>query len=441
MAVFYGQVPATVVGPLRLFAEWKFVGVELRIVGVIACGAALLLTQFAAPARAADERALVPAVLQHARARYSEHDYAGAHEAYERALALLESSTGHSSEELVEPLMGLTDSLAQMQRLPAAIDALTRAVAIVRRSSGLYDPRQYTLLEQLADLHSRTGDLDAAAASLAYMEPVSEKTHGARSVQHARSLTQIAQWQCRIGKFAAARDNYRDSIEKLDSRAHAEPLVDALLGYARCSLEELSVEGVATAPESLDRYRGPLARSGRIDPASPAFNMRIAQFLRADGEQALVRAAGLVEATDSLDANRRIEVLLQAGDWFQTKGHVHAARKYYARAQTWALRRTVGADDPLAAPVQVLYPVPALALRGRLLPDSLIIERSLEVEFTVRADGRIDGERVVVRDLGKSAADEVMQALRVARFRPRVVGGKAVATDNVRFRQVFRVLK
>jgi hypothetical protein len=338
-------------------------------------------------------------------------------------------------------LMAYCAAPARAAGAQEAIDALTREVATVRRNSGLYDAQQYSLLEQLAALQSEVGDLDAAAASLAYMELVSEKAHGERSVQHALSLTQIAQGQCRIGRFATARDSYRDSIERLDSRAHAGPLVDALLGYGRCSLAELSGEGVETAPQSLDHYRGPVARSGRMDPSSPAFSMRVGQYLRVDSEQALVRAAALVEATESIDADRRIEVLLQAGDWFQTKGHVHAARKYYARAHTWAARRTTSAEDPLAAPVQVLYPVPPLALRGRLLSDSLVIERSLEVEFTVRADGRIDSERVVVRDLSKSAADEVIEALRVARFRPRIVGGKAVATENVRFRQVFRVLK
>jgi hypothetical protein len=42
-----------------------------------------------------------------------------------------------------------------------------------------------------------------------------------------------------------------------------------------------------------------------------------------------------------------------------------------------------------------------------------------------------------MRAPGKSAADETMQALQVARFRPRMVNGQALDTTGVRFRQPF----
>jgi TonB family protein len=62
----------------------------------------------------------------------------------------------------------------------------------------------------------------------------------------------------------------------------------------------------------------------------------------------------------------------------------------------------------------------------------------VEVEFTVRADGRVDSERVIVREPGKSAADETLQAVQAARFRPRVADGAALDTEGVRVRQAFR---
>jgi TonB family protein len=82
--------------------------------------------------------------------------------------------------------------------------------------------------------------------------------------------------------------------------------------------------------------------------------------------------------------------------------------------------------------------VPLLALRSRVARDSSTTERYVEVEFTVRADGQVDGERVIVRALGKSAVDETIEALQAARFRPRVVNGTALDTDSVRFRQAFK---
>ena len=54
----------------------------------------------------------------------------------------------------------------------------------------------------------------------------------------------------------------------------------------------------------------------------------------------------------------------------------------------------------------------------------------MEIEFTVRADGRVDRERVLIREPGKSAADETLQALQAARFRPRMVDGTALDTEG-----------
>jgi hypothetical protein len=56
----------------------------------------------------------------------------------------------------------------------------------------------------------------------------------------------------------------------------------------------------------------------------------------------------------------------------------------------------------------------------------------------VRADGRIDRERVLTREPGKSAADETLQALQAARYRPRMADGVALDTEGVRFRQGFK---
>ena len=354
---------------------------------------------------------------------------------YTRAVDDAEQQYGPLDATLVAPLAGLADALAAAGQPADAIEPLTRAVNILRRSSGLYDPRQYALLNQLTDLHSLQGDIDAAVAALAYMERVSEHAHGRQSMLHANTLAVIGTWHCRLGRFDRGRERLRRSIERLRS-AEQEALIVALLGLARCSFDELAGEGVATSPTSLDHYRGPVLRTNRMSIDSPAFHYRVLKILRPDGEQALRYAAQLAE-TATLTPERRAAVLLQAGDWFQAKDHSRTARRYYASAQRW-VQRTVGAEDPLAAPVQVLYPVPTLALRRGPAHESSAAERYVEIEFTVRADGRIDRERVVTREPGKSAADETVQALQSARYRPRMVEGAVLDTEGVRFRQAFK---
>jgi hypothetical protein len=330
--------------------------------------------------------------------------------------------------------LALCDSAWCVEQEPA-IEELKREVNVLRRRGGLYDPRQSALLNQLVDLHSLQGDIDEAVAALAYMESVSERTDGRLSRQHAATLAGIAGWQCRLGEFESGRQRFRRSIERLREE-HDEVLIGALLGLARCSFDELAAEGIATSPQSLDSYRGPVLRRNRMSIGSPAFQYRVQKILRPEGDQALRDAARLAESA-TLAPERRVAVLLQVGDWFQAKDHARTARRYYASAQRW-VQRAVAVDDPLVTPVQVLYPVPSLALRGGPAHESSAPERYVEIEFTVHTDGRVGRERVLLREPGKSAADETLQALQAARYRPRMVDGKALDTEGVRLRQAFR---
>jgi tetratricopeptide (TPR) repeat protein len=334
-----------------------------------------------------------------------------------------------------ESVQDRADALVAAGQHAQAIEVLTQAVSILRRSGGLYDARQSALLNQLVDLYSLQGDIDEAIAALAYTERVSEHAHGRQSMLHATTLADIGAWHCRLGRFDSGRERFRRSIARLRTQGD-ERLIGALLGLAGCSLHELAAEGVATAPGSLDFYRGPVLSANRMSIGSPAFQHRVQKILRPDGEQALRYAAQLAE-TVTLTPERRAAVLLQAGDWFQAKDRTRAAHRYYASAQRW-VRRSAGAEDPLAAPVQVLYPVPTLALRGGSRRESSTAQRFVEAEFTVRSDGHTDRVRVVTREPGKSAADDTLQALQVARFRPRMTDGVAVDTEGVRFRQAFR---
>lgn len=219
---------------------------------------------------------------------------------YARAVHDAEQQYGPTDATLVAPLSGLADALVAAGQPTNAIDALTRAVNILRRSGGLYDTRQYSLLNQLTDLHSLQGDIDAAVAALAYMERVSERAHGRQSTLHANTLAAIAAWHCRhcrLGRFDSGRERFRRSIERLRT-ADQEALIVALLGLARCSFDELAAEGVATSPDSLDAYRGPVLRRNRMSIGSPAFHYRVLKILRSDGEQALRHAAQLAETAE-----------------------------------------------------------------------------------------------------------------------------------------------
>ena len=190
------------------------------------------------------------------------------------------------------------------------------------------------------------------------METVSERSDGRPSIRHAMTLAGLADWHCRLGEFESGRRRFRRSIERLRNEDD-EHLIGALLGLARCSFDELAGEGIATSLQSLDPYRGPVLRR-RMSIGSPAFRFRVQRFCarrrRGDaacgGWQRARVAAGAPRPRAA--ASRR----LVSGEGSHPRGAA-----YYASAQRWS-QRTIVADDPLFAPVQVLYPVPALALRN-----------------------------------------------------------------------------
>jgi tetratricopeptide (TPR) repeat protein len=359
-------------------------------------------------------------------------DYAAAKRSFQSAIDSIERTSGPVSADLIEPLIALGDALVAMQQPAAAAETLRRAIALVRRSEGLHAERQYALLLKLVDLDSAAGRLDNARSGLKQMLRVNDQSPGKDWRERTRSQMEIGAWQCRIGDFDAGRRTHRQAVTALESRQDDSLRVDALLGLARCCMEELSSEGIETTPGTLERYRGRVQRTERMNPQNPAFRTHVNRVLRWEGERAVRRAAAI--ATEGrLDPEHSLRVFLQAGDWFQTKDHYRAARKYYAQAEQVAAHAR--GDAPLSAPVQLLYPVPTFALRARETAASEGTERYIEIEFQVQADGSVEAERVVDRDLGKSFVDEVLSAVRVARYRPRFEDGRATATEGVRRRQ------
>ena len=318
----------------------------------------------------------------------------------------------------------------------AAIESVRQEIVSVRRTGGLYDLRQVPLLFRAVDLQSQSGDLTTSAADLAYLQRVAESGYGANALEYGETLANVGQWQCRIGQFAESRAAYRQSIEVFERRDATVALVGSLRGFANCCLQELAAEGVVTSADSFDSYRGPIVRTQQFSPSNPAFRVHLFRALRVDGEQALERA---VELSARLDPKLRLEVLLQAGDWFLTKDFVREARRFYSQAESVA--RAGGVTDALMNPEQVLYAVPSAALRTRHLSADESEEEFVEVEFTVRGDGRVVDEKVIDHSPGRSDVQETLGSLRVARFRPRIVEGRSIATQGVRFRQSFRRLK
>jgi tetratricopeptide (TPR) repeat protein len=352
-----------------------------------------------------------------------------------REIASLDMQGDVSPTTLVEALTSLAATLNSLQEYEAAIVPARRALAIIRSRNGLYAEEQLGLLQLLVNAQSQLGRVKEAADDLSFQERIFASSDSGPA-RHAQMLTGIGDWYCRIGDFYAGRDRHRRAIEMLQDSSHENELLNAQLGLARCSLHELSSQGIRTSAGVFEEYRGPIVRAGSFNANNPSYRYHLTRGLRQEGESALRDAADWVVKSDTASAKTKVDTLLLAGDWFQLKGFTNTARRYYVQAAKLLDAAQKGGDQ-FETPVRVLYAIPPIALRGFAAPVPDRSERFLVVEFTVRADGTVQTPKVLQRNVTKSMVDETLDALRSARFRPRVVNGEPVEVRGVQLRQSF----
>ncbi len=376
------------------------------------------------------------ALLEQARHDLKRADLHSARHTFEAVVAALDRDDAVDHAALVAALTGLASSLNALHEHEAAIAPARRALAYLRSRQGLYAPEQRALLELLIDAQSQIGSIEAASDDLKFLERVSAASAHTDPSRHASMLTSIADWHCRLGAFFAGRERHRRAIALLEDGGADKELLSARITFARCALHELSSRGIRTSGGVFEEYRGPIQRAASFNADGVEPGYRVRRGLRSEAEHAVRDAARLASTSSTLEAQEKVDALLFAGDWFQLKGFVRTARNYYVQAAK-LLPSVTKADERLAAPVRVLYAIPPRALRAFRTKPPAGDERFIVVEFTVRADGSVQTPRVRERNVTKSMADETLDALRTARFRPRVIDGEPVESRNVVLRQSF----
>jgi len=341
-------------------------------------------------------------------------------------IAALDAQGASGRLALARALSRLASVLNELGEHLAAVPVARRALAIIRSRGGLFDEEQVALVELVLDAESMLGEIDAVADDLKYLERIAAAKHTADPLTHAKMLTAIAQWYCRVGLFQDGRQRYRQAIEVFDST----PLDDvqhlqALAGLGRCHLHELSAQGIATSPGVFEEYRGAISRS---PPSGATYAFYLRSF-RAEGERSLRAAALLAMASKQLDPATKLTAVLATADWFQMKGFTNTARDYYVQAH--GLLEELQRVDVFDSPVRLLCPLPSLALRPTALRAANLGQGFVRVEFTVRADGSVELPHILERNVGKRFADEALEAVRASRYRPRFVAGKPVVATGV----------
>jgi tetratricopeptide (TPR) repeat protein len=363
-------------------------------------------------------------------------DLAGAETSFKEALKLVEASEGSASGHTLTPLQGLGFTLAAGSRHEEAVPYLDRALLIAHRTHGLFYADQQSILRQLANSLTYSGQPLIAERHVNYMLQVGERTYGQDDPKIVPLVCQVGDWHAEVGNFDTARRHYRDAIRLVEDKLGRNDVAIVL------PLRRLA----ASYPKEMDFYA-----KGFIDPyeAQSVDSMPMLprkenpRYVDTDGQRALLRALDVLEAQPDPPQQLLSETLIDVGDWYQFKQDSDKALPYYRKAAQVLveMKRTAPetTQDPLAFPVRVYSPVPQVIARGnRLLPEQRE-EAFVQMEFNVRPDGTVEHAIVTGSNTHQRHIGEILEAMRGARFRPKFVDGEPVETTAMSFREVYSV--
>ena len=402
--------------------------------------AATKLVEDARPDAQTEPLELVQALSLLGNAQLNHRDFIAAQAAFGEALKLAEQHEGPASRHTLDPLKGLGFTHAARGEHDQALPYLDRALLISHRTHGLFYSGQQSILKQLANSLTHTGQALDAERHVNYMLQVGERTYGENNPKLVPLICSVGDWYAEIGIFDLARRHYREAIKLVEKQLGRKDLalVLPLRRLAQSYVQELLFD----ANGFLDPYEvaePDKATQWKLErPGNP-------RYLEVDGQKALIRSVSLLKGHPDAQPEQLVEALVDLGDWYQVKQEPNKALTYYREAAqlypTIADANASAMPDPFTFPVRLYYPIPGTIVRSnRLLPDESE-EVFVQMQFTVTAEGIVKDAKIIESNAYSRRASEILTSMKAARFRPKFEKGEPVETTAVDFREVFRTRK
>lgn len=366
--------------------------------------------------------------------QYQLGDYAGAEDSYKKSLELLESTQGISSRRLVVPISGLGAVYAAKEEHEVAAALFDRALAVSRRSDGLFNLQQLPLLQQAADSRYAISDFEGAEREHMYALKIAEQNFGYGDARTLPSLLVLASFYESLREFIAARMMYmraRD-VAIQPSGAYNPLAVKALVGITRTHRLQYTMDPQSLESQQPERDEmtgdviGKVYRESRLSPAAADRT----------GLKPAQTALDMLRSTANPPRDLMTETLLELGDWFQSSSRPAVSLPYYAEAA--GIFDAQEANDPLVgnplkAPRMIFYRPPISAGRGVNTLSGEYTTLKTVFSFVVTDTGLPQQIIVVSTDMNEDQLSLSRRALQKAIYSPRFSEGKAVSTAGVTF--------
>ncbi len=381
------------------------------------------------------------ALMNLASTQYHVADYVGAEASYLRVIELVESTGRPASPRLARANAGLAMTYHAAGRHELAAGRFAQAVALSRRSEGLFNEEQLRLLASQAESLVALDRVEEAQAARRYALRVVERRHGANSLRYAQELESIGRWYSSVRAYDASRLSLRHALriveaaEGEDSRSLVGPLTAIADNARRRFLDPTQRESDSTQEERRTLFHDPAAQMPvSLSPSS----------LLVEGQQALERAVRIAGTGADPSPAQVADTHTQLGDWLQWRDREGDALPHYQQAWEAAGRAQVDGkplqDALFGQPVLLYHAWPDSWDRYRQRPAAEAGLRHVEIELTVTAQGRTQDAKVLADADDRKLAEQALRAASTARYRPRMENGHPVPTAGVRLTQPFYVL-
>jgi tetratricopeptide (TPR) repeat protein len=319
-----------------------------------------------------------------------------------KAIEIIQQAEGEFSISLVEPYRGLGRAYIKAARYPQAIAVLEQAQNISQRNLGLFNVEQSGVIDDITTAYLGLGDtVEARRMQISRLDNA-VKRFGANDPRVYPFRYQLADYYQRSRLTDSAREQYAEVLKSQETQL---------------------------APND-PQFMSPLRQLAKIDLLTT----------QGDTEDSFVRLKTILEQNPDADPVERGLSLVALGDWATVKGEVEGARAYYKRAwETLSSKPDVDVASYFAKPVLLDFIAPLDSVdRG---------ERSrrpyswgqIEAHFDLSADGRPYNVSLAPHEGPPTPIESrFTRRLRETHFRPRLVNGEPVATDNVQFTHLFR---
>ena len=355
----------------------------------------------------------------------SQGHYLEAMEALDPGLEFIEAKANRFSTTLMNVIMarGLTQS--ELDYFEEAEESFRRAQHISHRVGGVYTPEQLQIINYITRLNLRQGKLLDADREQEFNLRISEQAYG----KDSEELLPILR---RLGAYFASRGQMIPLSDVPDFRYYRDSLFRQSINFYRRAIKIIE-----------DNYGVNDLRL--VEPLRGLANARLLQITnRSASEAALERALSIVDSNPDTDLPDRVKAMIRLADMYTITGDRRAPAIYL---QAWEMMQEDTVYRQLSAEIfgtpTRLHPEVSGVLYLARKPDAAMkedVELYIDVAYSVRANGRVTNIHLLDKNVPNAQVRYMRTRLAETRFRPRILNGELVATDNLMIHQTFEVI-